>query len=396
MHDCARCEPCAKIFAMTEIEYRCPQCGGNLDPVVRVDNPVAAREQILAADWHMGRYAPLVPLDGFEAAGYGIGGTPLLFSQRLGREIGAERLYFKDETGNPSASLKDRASIAAILAAQELGRDTIATASTGNAAASLAAFSARRDIRAVVFAPRSAPVAKLRQIQSHGATLYLVDGSYDDAYELCAEACDKFGWFNRSTGLNPFTIEGKKTVAFEIAEQLGWVAPELVVVPTGDGNILSGVHKGFSELLELGWIDTLPRLLAVQAAGSPAIHNAMRGDQTLRAVRSQTIADSISVDLPRDGERALRVLRACGGASVAVEDSAITRAVLDLAEQEGIFAEPAAAASIAGLRAAVSENMVDADAVCVALITGHGLKDRDAAADLMAKPSIVGGVEDIQ
>jgi threonine synthase len=208
--------------------------------------------------------------------------------------------------------------------------------------------------------------------------VFAVRGTYDDAFDLCLEACTYFNWYNRSTALNHWTIEGKKTVAFEIYEQLGDQAPDLVLIPTGDGCILSGVARGFHDLLDLGLIDRLPRLIAVQAAGSNAIARMLAGGSPLE--RASTVADSIKVRVPRNGKLAVRDIHASGGCAVVVSDEAILAAVRDLATTTGIFAEPAAAASLAGLRALLQKESIDSDAVVALLVTGTGLKDVDAAA----------------
>jgi threonine synthase len=357
----------------------CPDCGEKLDLLLDFEALGKAREQIESfPDFHMGRYAPLLPLPGLGAMAYGIGGTPLLFAGRLGEAIGAPGLFLKDDTRNPSASLKDRATLAVLLAAREQGAETVATASTGNAGASLSALAARLGMKAVVYTPASAPPAKLEQIRAHGAKLVRVDGNYDRAYELCAEDCLKNNWISRSTGFNPWCTEGKKTVALEIAEQLGWTAPDLVYVPTGDGSILGAVHKGFSDLLQLGILTSMPRLVAVQAEGSAAIHDAWKEERDIQPVSSDTLADSISVDMPADGTKALRALRKSKGFAITVSDPEILGAMSRLARLEGVLAEPAAAASLAGLSRAVKDGLQDSTQKAVCLVTGHGLKDREA------------------
>jgi len=374
----------------------CPLCDGGIEFLLKFSDQDADSDRLSAIpDFNMGRYEVLLPLPGLAAAAEGIGGTPLLEARNLGAALGLERLRLKDDTRNPSASLKDRATLSVLLAARERGHVTVATASTGNAAASLAALSARMNMEAVVFAPKTAPPAKLNQIKSHGARLYLVDGDYDYAYDLCQAAVRKFGWYSRSTGNNPYCAEGKKTVAFEIAEQLQWKAPDFVFVPTGDGSILGSTHKGFRELLELGWIDRLPRLVAVQAEGSCAVVDAWEMKRNILPVQSATLADSIAVDYPRDGERALRGIQESDGFGMRVSDDEIVEAMNLLARSEGVFAEPAAAASVAGLKRAITEELLPSEALTVALITGHGLKDSSALSPKWDEPKLVAKMGDL-
>jgi threonine synthase len=266
--------------------------------------------------------------------------------------------------------------------AVEYGLDTIATASTGNAATALAAVAAAAGLRAVVFVPAEAPPAKLTQMLSFGATVMPVDGSYDLAFELCLEACDHFGWYNRSTAFNPFTIEGKKTAALEIAIDLSLDGPDVVLVPTGDGVILAGLGKGFRDLQTAGLVDHRPRLIAVQPEGSSAIASAIRGgwDVATPVRGAASIADSLTVENPRNAFGCLTEVRASDGAGVIVTDRAIQEAIPRLGGLTGVFAEPAGAAALAGLDAALAEGLIDRDERVVLMITGTGLKDIAAAA----------------
>jgi len=259
-------------------------------------------------------------------------------------------MWVKDETRHPSGSAKDRATAVAIAHARAIRAPGIAAASTGNAASSLATFAAHAAMPCFIFAPASAPPAKLIQIRAHGARLFAVEGTYDDAFDLCARACERHGWYSRNTASNPYLGEGKKTAAFEIYEQLGDRAPDAVVVPVGDGCILGGVYKGFRDLRDLAWIDRMPRLIGVQAAGSAALADAWRrGEDRCAEIAAATLADSICVSVPRDQVKALRAVRETGGLFVSVSDEAILDAMSLLARRAGIFAEPAAAASLAGL-----------------------------------------------
>ncbi len=304
-----------------------------------------------------------------------IGGTPLYPAPGLRQELGLRHLWLKDDTLNPSGSLKDRATAIAVLKGRELGYGEIATASTGNAAASLACLSASLGVRCHIFVPNSAPLAKVVQLLVFGADVLLIQGSYDDAFGLCIEACKDLGWYNRNTGYNPYTIEGKKTVSMEIAEQLGWEPPDTVVIPVGDGCILSGVWTGFVDLHRVGLIDRLPRLVAAQAEGSQAIKLAFDGDGKVRPVQVSTLADSIAVSLPRNGAMAVQDLRASGGIAVSVSDDEILEAMKLLGRSAGIFGEPAGVAALAGLVKLSSQGKISPDERVVIIVTGSGLKD---------------------
>ena len=252
------------------------------------------------------------------------GWTPVFALPRLAEKLGLKHLWLKDESRNPTASFKDRASAIVVTRARELKAEVVVTASTGNAGAALAGMSAAVGQKAIIFAPKSAPQAKVAQLLIFGAKVILVDGTYDDAFDLTVKAANEFGWYCRNTGYNPFTLEGKKTAAFEIWEW--WMeahrdwhkkdspldnhSPLTIFVSVGDGNIISGIHKGFKDLLALGWIPNMPRIIGVQAEGSAAIANAFHANtEIITPVSATTIADSISVDLPRDGVRAVRAAK---------------------------------------------------------------------------------------
>jgi threonine synthase len=323
------------------------------------------------------RYRALLPISYShgEQPALSIGGTPLYTVNRLRTYLGMKDLWLKDDSRNPSASLKDRASIIAVMRAE--GK-TVACASTGNAASSLAVQAAAVGLPCYIFVPQNAPRAKIVQLLMCGATVFAVNGSYDDAFDLCIEACNIFGWYNRNTGYNPYLVEGKKTVGLEIAEQLDWQIPDSVLVPTGDGCIISGVYRGFEDLYRLGMIERIPRMVAVQAEGSPAIVRALEGDGVVRPFPAQTIADGISVSLPRNGAMAVKVIRESGGFGVTVTDEEILVAEKELARLTGVFAEPSGAASYAGLLRLLGEGRIERDERVVLLVTGSGLKSIDA------------------
>jgi len=291
-------------------------------------------------------------------------------------------LFIKDDTLNPTASLKDRASFLVAAFARKHGIQDVVVASTGNAASSMAGVGAAAGLRVTLFVPKSAPRAKLVQSLQYGARVIPVDGNYDRAYELSLEYSRRFGYLSRNTAYNPLTIEGKKTVALEIYQQLG-CAPDYVFVPVGDGVILSGVYKGFCDLVRLGLISRVPTVYAVQAQGSDAIAQAFRRGGFL-PIHAHTVADSISVDVPRNGYHAVKQLLTYAGRCVTVSDEAILHAQHLLASSIGLFAEPSAAASLAGFLASQSD--IPAEATVVLLVTGSGLKDIDSAARLVSLP----------
>jgi threonine synthase len=295
-----------------------------------------------------------------------------------------KKLLVKDEGRNPTASFKDRASAVVVARAREINAGVVVTASTGNAGAALAGMAAAIDQKAVIFAPKTAPPAKIAQLLIYGADVILVDGNYDSAFDLTIEAAQEFGWYCRNTGYNPFTLEGKKTGAFEIWEQVilkskDQDAPLNVFVSVGDGNIISGLHKGFKDLRELGWLKQMPRLFGVQSEKSAAIANAYDDKtETITPVSATTIADSISVDLPRDGVRAVRAAVETNGAYVKVKDEAIIEAIADLGK-DGIFCEPAGSTALAGVKKALSEKLISPEDDILIINTGNGLKDVRAA-----------------
>jgi threonine synthase len=317
------------------------------------------------------RYAPLLPVSPQFRSRLRIGWTPLC---DCGAQNGV-RLFVKDETRHPTGSLKDRASDVAVAVARAHGIGDLIVASTGNAAASLAAVGVASGARVRVVVPREAPEAKLAQMLAYGAHVFRVDGDYDDAYRVAAKAAAAGGLFNRSTGRNPFTREGKKTCAFEIAEQLDWQAPDWVIVPTGDGNVLSAVWKGFDELASLGLIDARPRLVAAQAAASDAITRAFEARCTEAPPAGHTLADSISVREPRDATAALLALRQSGGLALRVRDDTIVVAVHALASRFGIFVEPSSAAAYAAFERLLADGRFRPGDRVVLLATGSGLKD---------------------
>lgn len=397
------CYVCGHLHAAAPGLYQCPDCGGNLG--VSYDMAELRAESDLhrlltAGRRDLFRYAHLLPMASLDrVAPLAVGQTPLYHCRALGQAAGLLNVYVKDDTRMPSASFKDRAGAVALAVAREQGAAVIAAASTGNAGSSMACLCASVGMPCVVVVPASAPAPKLAQLAAFGAKVLAVRGTYDDACDVCRALCEAKGWFNRMTGVNPYTREGKKTVSFELWEQLEETAPDRVVVAVGDGNIISGVWKGFCELYALGLIRALPKIDAVQAGGSAAIVHAVEafrasGDalpdhwvgRTIPPVTASTLADSISVDQPLDGIAAMRAVLESGGEALTVSDEAIARAVPELARLSGVFAEPAAAAVWAGLRRMADEHRIEPDERVVLLITGSGLKDPRVLAGRVEPP----------
>lgn len=404
-----KCSLCGAEYLPGQVTYTCPKDGGNLDVILdheSIKKKFQPEDVISRKDASLWRYLPLLPVSepgGDSTPLHAAGWTPVFALPRLADKLGLKHLWLKDEARNPTASFKDRASAIVVTRARELKSEIVVTASTGNAGAALAGMSAAVGQKAVIFAPKSAPQAKVAQLLVFGAKVILVDGTYDDAFDLTVKAADEFGWYCRNTGYNPFTAEGKKTAAFEIWEW--WLEahrhwhkkdspldnhpPLSIFVSVGDGNIISGIHKGFKDLLALGWIPNMPRIIGVQAEESAAIANAFRDNsETITPVSATTIADSISVDLPRDGVRAVRAAMQTDGTYITVSDDEIIKAIAALGKM-GIFAEPAGAAAYAGVVKATGSGVVGSDDPILVMNTGSGLKDVRAAMQAVQSAPII-------
>ncbi len=378
------CLICGETYAPEEVDYVCPRHGqeGILDVVY--DYEAIARQVSRAAleasrVFSMWRYRSLLPLAPEAAVPpLRVGWTPLYRADRLARAIGLRHVWVKDDGQQPTGSFKDRASALAVVKAREKNAAVVTTASSGNAAAALSGLCASVGQPNVIFVPEQAPPAKVAQILAYGSTVFLVQGTYDDAYELCLEAAEHYGWYNRNTAYNPYMTEGKKTVSYEICEQLNWKAPDVILVSVGDGCIIGGVHKGLHDLRALGWIDKLPRIIGVQADGSNYLTEAWEQHEevlTKPAIEAHTIADSIRVGLPRDRLKAMRAVTETGGVFLSVSDDDILEAIPLLARTSGVFAEPAGATACAGLLKAVAQERIAPEERVVLINTGSGLKD---------------------
>lgn len=379
-----RCVFCGKLYS-TRVGFTCPRCGitGILDveydyrAIARVltRRSLAARREL--SHW---RYRELLPVRADAAVpDVAVGWTPLTVAPALGRHIGVGTLFLKDDGRNATGSLKDRASSVGVVKAREKRKTIIACASTGNAASSCAGMAASMGIRSVIFVPERAPEPKVTQLLIFGATVLRVRGSYEQAFQLCQKSCERWGWYNRNSGINPYLVEGKKTAGLEIGEQLAWEAPDWVAVSVGDGCTIAGVWKAFRELRTLGLMERAPRILGVQAAGAAPVTACFESGGPLQAVEPKTIADSIAVGVPRNWKKAVVAVQEAGGAMINVSDDEILDAMRYTGRLAGVFAEPAAATAVAGLRRAVEKGVVGRRATAVALITGNGLKDVQSA-----------------
>ena len=376
------CVDCKAEYPGNRVIYLCPSCEvlnkpgmppkGVLKTIYQYEyiRSLAGRESLFhyLADRN---FLPLLPIQDLKSWPFlKIGDTPLYQSDEF-------ECYLKDDSQNPTFSFKDRASALVSAWAKENGIQTLVAASTGNAGSSLAGICASQGQHAIIVVPAAAPLAKLTQILMYGAVLIPVKGTYDDAFDLSVEISKKHGYYNRNTAYNPLTIEGKKTVSFEIFAQLNHQVPDRIFIPVGDGVIFSGVSKGFEDLMKLGIIDRMPVLVAVQSEGSSNFIKNLNG-MPFKSTPSKTIADSISVDVPRCFNMTAAYLKDYHGEVVAVSDQEILRASVQLSRSTGIFSEPAAAAAFAGMLKYRQQGLIPAGSKNVVLLTGSGLKDLSA------------------
>ncbi|MDL2217944.1 threonine synthase [Christensenellaceae bacterium OttesenSCG-928-M15] len=387
-----RCTLCNQEFAYEKDMLTCPSCGekGILDIVFdyneikTVFNRDTLNRDRTNSIW---RYRALLPVEGanwerFLRVGY----TPLYRSNNLERALNVKALYIKDDGINPTASLKDRASAVAVMRAMELGYETIACSSTGNAASSLAGNAARMGVKTVIFVPERAPKGKVSQLLIFGANVISVKGNYRQTFELSRAAIDKWDFYNRNAGINPIMIEGKKTVSLEIAEQMLYRPSDWVALSVGDGCTIGGVYNGFRDLYELGMIEKIPKILGVQSSGCcPFVDAAARGGD-LEPAEENTLADSIAVGVPRNPIKALRAVKESQGAWIAVTDDDILSAMRLLGSTEGVFSEPAAATAAAGVKAAVEKGLIKENESVTVISSGSGLKDVNNAMKAAGEP----------
>jgi len=373
--------------------YVCPACFGPLEVDYDLSGVVIDRATIAARPPGIWRYLELLPVEAPPARSLAVGSTPLFVAERLGSALGIERLWIKDDTRNPTLSFKDRAVAIATARAASFGITTLACASTGNLAGATAGAAAAAGLPAYVFIPASLEQAKVTHALAYGATVVPIDGTYDDVNRLCIEVADETGWGFVNVNLRPFYAEGSKTLAFEVAEGLGWRSPDVIVAPIASGAMFTKLAKGFAELAAVGLIEPRPiRFVGAQAAGCSPVAQAWETGGDLVPVREpDTFVQSLAIGSPADGRYAVEVARASGGSIEAVEDAATARAIRDTATLEGVYAETAGGVTVAAAAAARRRGTIrDGDEVVV-LLTGNGLKTPEARNlgidDLPARPS---------
>ena len=384
-----KCRECGRLYP-TQAIHVCEACFGPLD----VDYDYEAirgsisREKVAAGPRSIWRYRDLLPVEGDRIVDIGAGYTPLVRADRLAQELGLNELYIKNDSVNPSYSFKDRPVAVASSKAIQLGFDTLACASTGNLACSVAAHAARAGLRAYVFIPADLEQGKVLGAAIYEPNLIAVDGNYDDVNRLCSEIADEYGWAFVNINLRPYYSEGSKTLAFEVAEQLGWRAPDHVVAPIASGSLFTKLWKGYHELRTVGLIDAVEtRMSAAQARGCSPVYTAYAaGTETVLPVRPDTIAKSLAIGNPADGYYCLKIIAESGGGCEAADDAEIIEGIKLLARTEGIFTETAGGVTIACLKKLVASGKIRPDEVTVAYITGNGLKTQEAVVDHVARP----------
>jgi len=374
---CRQCGQGADIGA----QYYCNTCFGPLE--VEYDYATVRRQvtraHVAAGPQNIWRYSSLLPVSR-RPVDLGTGWTPLLQAGRLGKELGLRDLWIKNDSVNPTFSFKDRNVAVAVNKALEFGFDTVACASTGNLAGSVAGFAARAGLKSYVFVPSDLERNKLLSATVYGATLVTVDGNYDAVNRLCTQIADQYGWGFANINLRPFYSEGSKTMAFEIVEQLGWIAPDAIIIPMAGASLLTKVHKGLQEMIKVGWLeDASTRLIGAQAEGCAPVVRAFRsGSSDITPVIPSTIAKSLAIGDPADGYFALKAIRATDGCAEGAEDEEIVEGIRLLAQSEGIFTETAGGTVVAVARRLRERGLLDRDARIVLCITGNGLKTPEA------------------
>ncbi len=384
-----RCRECKREYPLEAI-YVCEFCFGPLEVVYDYGamRETVSRERIEGGPLSVWRYADLLPCDAEGAVDIQAGFTPLVKAERLGEELGLRRLYLKNDCANPTWSFKDRVVTVAASKAREFGFETLACASTGNLANSVSAHAARAGLKAFVFIPSDLEQGKIVGSAVYAATLVAVDGSYDDVNRLCSELTGKYPWAFVNVNVRPYYAEGSKTLGYEVAEQLGWRAPDHCIAPMASGSLYVKIWKGLQELVKVRLIDSArTKMSGAQAAGcSPIVSAWEAGTLNIRPVQPRTIAKSLAIGNPADGYYALQVMAESGGSGVAVDDEEVVAGIQLLARTEGIFAETAGGVVISGLKRLVEAGRVDRDEVVVAFITGAGLKTQEAIKEALAAP----------
>jgi threonine synthase len=369
-------------------QWSCPSCQGEARMEVRyAPEAIEALADLPPGPIEMWRYAAVLPIpSGARLPPIQVGGSPVSEAPRVAEWLGVARAVLKDDGRNPSASLKDRASAIGVVMAVAAGKSRIVCASTGNAASATACLAASMGLPATIFVPARAPASKIAQLRIFGADVLRVAADYDTTWDLCAAVAATQPWYNRNCAVNPYLVEGKKTVGLELAEQLGDSIPDWVAITVGDGCTVAGLARGLVEAFQAGLIPRLPRVLAVQAAGAAPLVRAAREGLAPIIPSADTLADSLCVGHPRNPDKALQWVARTGGAWIAVPDAAILEALVEVPRRSGIFSEPAAAAGAAGVRAAVAEGLIRPDESVAVVLTGNGLKDTATALSAVSGP----------
>lgn len=373
-------------------QWSCPHCGPESRMDVRYvpDAPRRMAEALADRPFDQWRYREVLPIpEGAALPPLQVGGSPCHEAPRLAAALGVRRAVVKDDGRNPSASMKDRASGVGVVLAVAAGKERITCASTGNAASSTACIAASMGLAATIFVPRRAPAPKIAQLRVFGAQVFRVDADYDTTWDLAAAVAARMPWFNRNCAVNPYLVEGKKTVSLELAEQLGEHVTDWVAVSVGDGCTIAGVVKGLEQAHAAGLIPRVPRVLGVQADGAAPLVHAFQEARDPEVEPAATVADSLCVGHPRNAWKALLAVRRNGGAMVAVPDAAILEALPLLAGTTGVFGEPAASATVAGVAAAVRQGIIRPDESVTVIVTGNGLKDPQSVLEAVEGPTDV-------
>jgi threonine synthase len=387
-----KCRECGAYYPL-EALHVCEFCFGPLEVDYYYDylRTIVSRQSIESGPPSLWRYKDLLPVEGENLVNLGAGFTPLIKAERLGKRLGLRNLFIKNDTANPTWSFKDRVVSVAVTKAIEFGFDTVACASTGNLGNSVAAHAAHTGLRCFIFIPADLELGKVIGSLIYNPTLVAVKGNYDEVNRLCAEIASTMGWGFVNINLRPYYAEGSKTLGFEVVEQLGWKAPDHIVVPMASGSLLTKVWKALKELHRLGLIDELhTKVHGAQPEGcSPIVRAFKENAEFVRPVKPNTIVKSLAIGNPADGIYALQAMRESGGVAEAVTDDEVIEGIKLLAETEGIFTETAGGVTVAVLKKLVEQGIIDSDETVVALITGCGLKTQEAVSDRIAQPIVI-------
>jgi threonine synthase len=385
-----QCRECGQLYPAAPIHV-CELCFGPLEVAYDYDaiGERVSKAAIAAGPHSLWRYKALLPIEGERYVDTNAGFTPLVRARNLGTALGLKNVYIKNDTVNPTFSFKDRPVSIASSKALEFGFETLACASTGNLAGSVAAHAAKAGMRAVIFIPADLEPSKIAGALAYSPTLVAVDGNYDDVNRVCSEIADKYRWAFVNINVRPYYSEGSKTLAYEVAEQLGWRVPDRAIVPIASGSLFTKVWKGYQELGKLGLVEdaALPKMVGAQALGcSPVVAAWDAGTLNVEPVKPSTIAKSLAIGNPADGYYSLKIIQQSGGAAVSVDDAEIVEAMKLLARTEGIFAETAGGVTVGTLKKLADRGEIDPEELVVVYVTGNGLKTQEALAGQLNDP----------